>query len=35
VEELLRDLSRVVLVDRSLTEVLTEVTAIAARGIRR
>ena len=32
-EELLRDLSRVVLVDRSLTEVLTEVTAIAARGI--
>jgi len=33
VEDLLRDLSRVVLVDRSLAEVLTEVTAIAARGI--
>jgi GAF domain-containing protein len=33
VEELLRDLSRVVLVDRTLTDVLTEVTAIAARGI--
>jgi GAF domain-containing protein len=33
VEELLRDLSRVVLVHRTLTDVLTEVTAIAARGI--
>jgi len=33
VEELLRDLSRVVLVDRTLEEVLTEITAIAARGI--
>jgi GAF domain-containing protein len=30
---MLRELSRVVLVDRSLTDVLTEVTAIAARGI--
>jgi GAF domain-containing protein len=30
---MLRALSRVVLVDRSLTDVLTEVTAIAARGI--
>jgi GAF domain-containing protein len=33
VEELLRELSRVALVDRTLSEVLTEVTAIAARGI--
>lgn len=33
VEDLLRDLSRVVLVGRTLTEVLTDVTAIAARGI--
>jgi GAF domain-containing protein len=33
VEELLRDLSRVVLVDRTLTEVLTDIVAIAARGI--
>jgi GAF domain-containing protein len=33
VEELLRDLSRVALVDHTLSEVLTEVTAIAARGI--
>jgi GAF domain-containing protein len=33
VEEWLRDLSRVVLVDRSLTEVLVDVTRIAARGI--
>jgi GAF domain-containing protein len=33
VEELLRDLSRVVLVDRSLEDVLDEITAIAARGI--
>jgi GAF domain-containing protein len=33
VDELLRDLSRVVLVDRTLTEVLTDITAIAARGI--
>jgi GAF domain-containing protein len=32
VEELLRDLSRVVLVDRTLTEVLSEITAIAVRG---
>ncbi|WP_167760637.1 GAF and ANTAR domain-containing protein [Blastococcus sp. CT_GayMR16] len=30
---MLRDLSKVVLVERSLTEVLTDVTAIAARGI--
>lgn len=33
VEQLLRDLSRVVLVDRTLVEVLEEITAIAARGI--
>jgi GAF domain-containing protein len=33
VDDLLRDLSRVVLADRALTDVLTEVTAIAARGI--
>jgi GAF domain-containing protein len=33
VEDLLRELSRVVLVDRTLTEVLTDVTEIAARGI--
>jgi GAF domain-containing protein len=33
VEEWLRELSRLVLVDRSLTEVLTDVTRIAARGI--
>jgi GAF domain-containing protein len=33
VEELLRDLSRVVLVDRTLAEVLTDITAIAARSI--
>jgi GAF domain-containing protein len=33
VEELLRELSRVVLVDRTLTEVLTDITAIAAQGI--
>lgn len=32
-EELLRELSRVVLVDRTLNEVLADVTAIAARGI--
>lgn len=32
-EELLRGLSRVVLANRTLEEVLTEVTAIAARGI--
>lgn len=32
-EELLRELSRVVLVDRTLTEVLTDITAIAAQGI--
>ena len=32
-EELLRELSRVALVDRTLTEVLTDITAIAARGI--
>ncbi|TFV85760.1 ANTAR domain-containing protein [Blastococcus sp. CT_GayMR16] len=32
-EDMLRDLSKVVLVERSLTEVLTDVTAIAARGI--
>ncbi|TYP86519.1 GAF and ANTAR domain-containing protein [Blastococcus xanthinilyticus] len=32
-EQLLRDLSRVTLVDRELTDVLTEVTRIAARGI--
>jgi GAF domain-containing protein len=33
VEEWLRELSRVVLVDRSLIDVLTDVTRIAARGI--
>jgi GAF domain-containing protein len=33
VEDLLRELSRVAIVDRSLSEVLTDVTAIAARGI--
>jgi GAF domain-containing protein len=33
VDELLRNLSRVVLVDRSLSEVLTELTEIAVRGI--
>jgi GAF domain-containing protein len=33
VEDLLRDLSRVVFVDRTLSDVLTDVTAIAARGI--
>jgi GAF domain-containing protein len=33
VEDLLRDLSRVAFVDRTLTDVLTDVTAIAARGI--
>src|SRR3954471_18281924 len=33
VEELLRQLSRVALVDRTLTEVLTDVTRIAAQGI--
>jgi GAF domain-containing protein len=33
VEEILRELSRVVLVDRTLTDVLTEVTRIAAQGI--
>jgi GAF domain-containing protein len=33
VEELLRELSQVVFVDRTLTEVLTDITAIAARGI--
>jgi GAF domain-containing protein len=33
VEDLLRDLSRVEIVDRTLTDVLTDVTAIAARGI--
>jgi GAF domain-containing protein len=33
VEDLLRDLSRVVFVDRTLPDVLTDVTAIAARGI--
>ena len=32
-EDLLRDLSRVDIVDRTLTDVLTDVTAIAARGI--
>ena len=32
-EELLRDLSKVVLADRPLSEVLTDITAIAARGI--
>jgi GAF domain-containing protein len=33
VEELLRELSRVALVDRTLTEVLSDVTRIAAQGI--
>jgi GAF domain-containing protein len=33
VEDLLRELSRVVFVDRTLTDVLTDVTSIAARGI--
>ena len=33
VEEILRELSRVVLVDRTLNEVLTDVTRIAAQGI--
>jgi GAF domain-containing protein len=33
VEDLLRDLSRVVFVDRTLSDILTDVTAIAARGI--
>jgi GAF domain-containing protein len=33
VEDLLRELSRVVFADRTLTDVLTDVTAIAARGI--
>jgi GAF domain-containing protein len=33
VEDMLRELSRVVLVDRTLNEVLTDVTRIAARGI--
>jgi GAF domain-containing protein len=33
VEDLLRELSRVAFVDRTLTDVLTDVTAIAARGI--
>src|SRR5687767_13790782 len=33
VEEMLRELSRVVLVDRTLTDVLADVTRIAARGI--
>ncbi len=33
VDDLLRDLSRVVLADRALEEVLTEITEIAARGI--
>jgi GAF domain-containing protein len=33
VDELLRDLSKVVLVDRTLAEVLTDITAIAARRI--
>jgi GAF domain-containing protein len=33
VEDLLRELSRVVIVDRTLTDALTDVTAIAARGI--
>ena len=32
-EELLRELSQVVLVDRTLSEVLTDIVAIAARGI--
>src|SRR3954468_21063575 len=33
VEDLLRELSRVVFVDRTLSDILTDVTAIAARGI--
>jgi GAF domain-containing protein len=33
VDEMLRELSRVVLVDRTLTEVLTDITRIAASGI--
>jgi GAF domain-containing protein len=33
VEDLLRDLSRVALVDRTLNDVLTDIVAIAARGI--
>ena len=33
VDDLLRDLTRVVLADRALEEVLTEITEIAARGI--
>jgi GAF domain-containing protein len=33
VDEMLRDLSKVVLVDRTLAEVLTDITAIAARSI--
>jgi GAF domain-containing protein len=33
VEDLLRDLSRVVLVDRTLSDVLTDIVTIAARGI--
>src|SRR4051812_20244687 len=33
VQEMLRELSRVTLVDRSLTDVLTDITRIAARGI--
>ncbi|WP_249933224.1 GAF and ANTAR domain-containing protein [Blastococcus sp. CCUG 61487] len=33
VDELLRDLSRVALADRELSEVLGEITAIAARGV--
>jgi GAF domain-containing protein len=33
VEDLLRELSRVAIVDRTLSDVLTDVTAIAARGI--
>jgi GAF domain-containing protein len=33
VDDLLRDLSRVVLADRALEEVLTEITEIAARGV--
>src|SRR5215207_634658 len=32
-EELLRDLSRVVFIDRSLSDILTDIVAIAARGI--
>jgi GAF domain-containing protein len=33
VEDLLRDLSKVVFADRTLTEILTDITAIAVRGI--